>query len=72
MLYYRANAEKHDYSTGYTTIIGELLTQRERDSKFRYLSDDVFDVVEVSRKRTFTMFGCRFEKATVNSIYPGD
>ena len=65
MLYYRAKAEKHDYFTGYTTILGELLTQRERYTKFRYLSDDIFDTVEVSRKRTFTMFGCRFEKRSV-------
>ena len=61
MLYYRAKAEKHDYFTGYTAIPGELLTQRERDTKFRYLSDDIFDTVEVSRKRTFMMFGCRFQ-----------
>ena len=61
MLYYRAKKEKHDYCTGYTTIPGELLTERERDTKFRYLSDDVFEVVNVSRKRTYWSFGCRFE-----------
>lgn len=61
MLYYRAKVEKHDYFTGYTTAIGELLTEKERNSKFRYLSDDVFEAVNVSRKRTFWSFGCRFE-----------
>ena len=61
MKYYRALAEKHDYFTGWTTIKNELITQRERDTKFRYLSDDVFEIVEVSRKKTFFSFGARFE-----------
>lgn len=61
MKYYRALAEKHDYFTGWTTVKNELITQRERDTKFRYLSDDVFEIVEVSRKKTFFSFGARFE-----------
>ena len=61
MKYYRALAEKYDYFTGWTTIKNELITQRERDTKFRYLSDDVFEVVEISRKKTFFSFGARFE-----------
>ena len=61
MKFYKAVAEKHDYFTGYTTIVGELVTQRERDTKFRYLADDVFTVVNVSKKRTFWSFGARFE-----------
>jgi hypothetical protein len=61
MKYYRPVTEKHDYFTGYTTIPGELLTERERNTKFRYLSDLVFEVVEVSRKKTYFMFGARFE-----------
>lgn len=51
----------HDYFTGYTTVKNELLTEKERNSKFRYLTDDVFQVVEVSKKKTFWMFGARFE-----------
>lgn len=61
MKYYRALAEKHDYFTGWTTVKNELITQRERDTRFRYLSDDVFEVVEISRKKTFFSFGARFE-----------
>ena len=52
---------KHDYFTGYTTIGGELLTERERNTKFRYLQDDCFESVEVSKKNTFWCFGARFE-----------
>ena len=53
--------DKHDYFTGYTTIKNELLTEKERNTKFRYLYDDVFTVVDVSKKKTFWMFGARFE-----------
>lgn len=65
MKFYKAIAEKHDYFTGYTTVVGELVTQRERDTKFRYLADDVFTVVNVSKKKTFWMFGARFESVEV-------
>ena len=61
MKFYKANIEAHDCFTGYTTCIGELVTEKERHSKFRYLTDDVFSVVEVSKKKTYWMFGARFE-----------
>lgn len=62
MKFYKVvQGDKHDYFTGYTTILNELVTQRERDTKFRYLADDVFAVVDVSKKNTFWMFGARFE-----------
>lgn len=61
MKYYKALAEKHDYFTGYTTITGELVTQRERDTKFRYIGDDVFQQVEISKSKVFWSFGARFE-----------
>lgn len=61
MLFYRANREAHDYFTGWTTVENELVTQRERDIKFRYLKDDIFTPVEVSKKKTFWSFGARFE-----------
>ena len=61
MLFYRAKKEVYDYFTGNTTIENELLTQKERDTKFRYLSDNVFEKVEISKKKTFWSFGARFE-----------
>ena len=63
MLYYRVKPEfdcKLDYFTGYSTIKNELLTPRERNSKFRYLTDDVFETVNVSCKKIYWMFGARF------------
>ena len=61
MLFYKATREAHDYFTGYTTVKNELVTQKERDTKFRYLKDSVFEKVEVSKKNTFWNFGVRFE-----------
>ena len=61
MLYYKALTEKHDYFTGYTTVKGELLTPHERNTHFRYLYDDIFQPVNVSRKKTVFIFGARFE-----------
>lgn len=61
MKFYRATREVHDYFTGYTTIKNELVTQREKDTKFMYLSDSVFEEVEVSKKKTYWFFGARFE-----------
>ena len=61
MLFYKATKEAHDYFTGNTTIKNELLTQAERDTKFRYLKDSVFEVVNISKKKTFWNFGARFE-----------
>lgn len=63
MLFYKALAERHDYFTGYTTVVGELITEKERNRKFRYLSDETFKPVNVSKKKTVWIFGARFEIA---------
>ena len=62
MKYYKATDDKHDYFTGWTTVKGELLTKRERDTKFRYVADRYFEEVDIPKSRIFTIFGCRFEK----------
>ncbi len=64
MKYYKAIAEKHDYFTGYTTSYGELITEKERNTKFRYLQNDCFQTVEVSKRNTVFIFGCRYEIGT--------
>lgn len=64
MKFYKVIKEKHDYFTGYTTIINELVTERERNTKFRYLNDDCFKTVNVSKKGTYWFFGARFEIGT--------
>lgn len=64
MRYYRATKEAYDHFTGWTLIAGELVTPHERNTRFRYLSDLCFEEVEVSRKRTYRMFGVRWESKT--------
>lgn len=62
MKYYKVIIDgKHDYFTGYTTIYNELLTEKERNKKFRYLQDYCFEIVEVKKNKTFWSFGARFE-----------
>lgn len=61
MKYYKVLEEKHDWFTGNTCVKDELLTEKERNTKFRYIMDDNFKVVDVSKKKTFWNFGCRFE-----------
>ena len=59
MKYYRATGEFHDYFTGYTTVPGELVTERERNTNFHYLSDRVFERVLCSKRDTYFSFGIR-------------
>ena len=62
MLYYKVLiGDKYDFFTGYTTVKNELLTPKEKNKKFRYLSDEYFTLVNVKRTNTYSMFGCRFE-----------
>ena len=60
MIYYRSRKEYYDYFTGNTTVPGELLTTKERNTKFRYLSDNCFEEVCVKRTQTYWFFGVRF------------
>lgn len=60
MMYYRAKGEYLDYFTGWSTVLNEFITPKERNTKFRYLSDDCFQKVECSKYDTFFFFGARF------------
>ena len=61
MKYLKATADAFDYFTGYALVEGELVTQKQRNTRFRYISDDYFTPVEIPKNKTFTSFGCRFE-----------
>lgn len=61
MKYYRARQERYDYFTGWTVIENELVTEKERNTKFRYISDSNFEVVDIPKSRTYKSFGVRFE-----------
>lgn len=74
MIYYRARGEFHDYFTGYTTVAGELVTKRERNVNFRYLSDNCFVLVRTSRYNTCRTFGVRkpIDERQVKEIHADD
>ena len=61
MLYYRAKRDAYDYFNKNGVVENELLTEKERTTKVRYISDDVFTPVTISRKKTFFNFGVRLE-----------
>lgn len=61
MKYYRAISERADYFNHYFTKPGELFTERERNSKVRYITDFWFEVVNISAKKTQIIDGRRFE-----------
>lgn len=61
-IYYKAKTDAMDYLTGFPVVEGELLTPKERHTVARYLDDAIFEIVEISRKKTYKSFGVRFEK----------
>lgn len=60
--YYKARSERADWFNGYHTRPGELFTEKERNSKVRYITDFWFEVVEVPPKKTHMIDGRRFER----------
>ena len=60
MKYYRVNREVHDRLTFCDSIIGELLTVKERKLLYPTISDECFDTVSVKKTETHTFFGARF------------
>jgi len=61
MLYYKVKHDAYDYLNKYAVVKNELLTARERNIKCRYLSDDIFEPVNISKNNIFWFFGARFE-----------
>lgn len=69
MKYYRSKGDKTVYVVGYKVemlVKNELLTETEVRKKFgpqiAEKPDRWFEVVEISKKKTFTNFGVRFER----------
>jgi len=61
-IYFRAKRDAIDYRTGFPVAKGELLTPTQRYFDARNIEDAIFDVVEISRKKTcISTFGARFE-----------
>lgn len=56
---------QRDNRTGYETIKNELITEKELQKHFPIVPIDCFRVVNVSKKKTYWMFGARFEYTEV-------
>ena len=63
MKYYRVRSERADWFSHYFTKVGELFTEKERNSKVRYITDVWFEVVNIPQKKTQIIDERRFEIA---------
>ena len=63
MLYYQVVEDSYDFFNNHSAIKGELFTAKERDTKVRYISDDHFKPVHISKRQVYFSFGCRFSKS---------
>lgn len=61
MKYYRVRSERSDWFNNYHARPCELFTEKERNSKVRYITDFWFEVVNISQKKTQIVDGRRFE-----------
>lgn len=63
MLFYRVKKpDIYDPKTRRTTIPNELLTAAERWKHFPSISNECFEMVSVNIRKTYKMFGARFEE----------
>ena len=65
MKYFKAKKDiiRFTNSACYSLVKNELLTEREKENQFPCKNEDIekyFDIVEISKRKTFWNFGCRF------------
>lgn len=61
MKYYKARKDSYDWFNKSLVLKDELVTKKERDSKFRYVADFSFEVVEIPKTNIHIVEGRRFE-----------
>ena len=69
MKYYVCVHGGYDYFNHFAVIKGELLTEKERNSKARYLSDNYFQAMEINRSHTMINFGVRLVQSKYRPLY---
>lgn len=69
MKYYVCVHDGYDYFNKFAVIKGELLTEKERNSKASYLPDKYFQVMEINRSHTMRNFGVRLVKSAYREQY---
>lgn len=69
MKYYVAVMDSYDYFNKFAVVKSELLTEKERNTKARYIADDHFTVMEINRSHTMVNFGVRLVKSSYQNLY---
>ena len=69
MKYYVAMKDAYDYFNHFAVVKYELLTEKERNTKARYIADSAFRVMEINRLHTFRNFGVRLVQSRFRSQY---
>lgn len=60
MKFYRVTKEIYN-PDGHGTIMNELYTEKERETKFHWVPAWCLEIVEISKQKTHWFFGARFE-----------
>ena len=69
MKYYVAMRDSYDYFNKFAVVKSELLTEKERSTKARYIADSVFQIMEINRSHTMRNFGVRLVKSAYREQY---
>ena len=69
MKYYVAMKDAYDYFNKFAVVKYELLTEKERNTKARYIADTVFQIMEINRSHTMGRCGVRSVKSAYRAQY---
>ena len=62
MKFYKViKGDVYDRESGYTTVLEELVTEKERRKYFPSVKNDAFECVNISKSKIYFLFGARFE-----------
>lgn len=69
MKYYVTMKDSYDYFNKFGVVKSELLTEKERNTKARYISDSAFQIMEINRNHTMISFGVRLVQSRFRNLY---
>lgn len=69
MKYYVVMKDSYDYFNKFAVVKSELLTEKERNTKARYIADSAFQIMEINRSHTIRNFGVRLVQSKYRNLY---
>ena len=69
MKYYVTIKDSYDYFNKFAVVKSELLTEKERNTKARYIADTSFQIMEINRSHTMRNFGVRLVQSKYRKLY---